>query len=97
MNLVFSYRGHNINNGLTVNGCIWENVLEKIKKNVTPLTYVTWFEDSKLCLVNENEFAVIVSTRVQKRHLDENYKEMVIEYLTDAINKVKIEQKELEV
>ena len=97
MNLIFSYRGHNIDIDPMVNGCIWKNVLKKIKKNVTPLTYVTWFEDSKLCLVNENEFAVIVSTRVQKRHLDENYKEMVIEYLTNEINKVKIEQKELEV
>ncbi len=92
MDLIFSYRGHNIDADSMVNGCIWKNVLEKIKNKVSYLSYVTWFEDSKLCLIGENEFVVTVPTRIHKKMLDENYKEMVIEYLTDEINKINIEQ-----
>ncbi len=90
MKLIFSNRGHNINIEPMINSDIWKNVLERIKKKVTPIIYATWFEDSKLCLINENEFVVTVPTRIQKRYLDENYKEMVIEYLKDEINKKNI-------
>lgn len=92
MNLIFSYRGNNINDYSMVNSRIWKNFIEKIRNKLSYLAYATRFKNSKLCLIDENEFVVTVSTRIHKKMLDENYKEMVIEYLTEEVNKINIEQ-----
>ena len=90
MNVIYTIRGNNISSSPTEVD-IWEKVLNKIKENITPLTYATWFENTKLYLINNGEAVVKVPTLINKKYLKENYNDMINEYL---IKEIKYRNKE---
>lgn len=64
---------------------LWNNFLIKIKDLISPFSFDTWFNDTKLFSINRNTAIIIVPTNLHKRHLAENYKtemEGVISSLT---------------
>ena len=54
---------------------LWNNFLEKIKSQLSSLSYETWFKDTKLHKLEGNVAIVIVPMSLHKKHLEENYKE----------------------
>ena len=80
---------------------IWQTFLEKIKAKVKPVLFQTWFKDTKLIKLND-EFAFIeVPLDVHKKHLKENYNDLIketfmevtgslfkFEYVTEEENQV---------
>lgn len=52
---------------------LWNNFLDKIKENISSLSYETWFKDTKLVALNDNSATVIVPMPFHKKHLVENY------------------------
>ena len=52
---------------------IWNSFLEKIKEQVSSLSYETWFKDTKLVSLDNNTATVIVPMNLHKKHLKENY------------------------
>ena len=52
---------------------IWNNFLEKIKEQISPLSYDTWFKDTKLYKLDKNTAIIIVPMILHKKHLEENY------------------------
>mgnify|MGYP002572751051 CR=1 FL=1 len=52
---------------------IWNNFLEKIKERISPLSYDTWFKDTKLYKLDKNTAIIIVPMILHKKHLEENY------------------------
>lgn len=52
---------------------LWNNFLDKIKENISSLSYETWFKDTKLVALNDNLATVIVPMPFHKKHLVENY------------------------
>ena len=39
---------------------VWNNFLQKIKEDLTPLSYETWFQDTRLVSLKDNTAFVIV-------------------------------------
>ena len=56
---------------------LWENFLNRIRENISSLSYETWFKDTKLVSINDNVATVIVPMPFHKKHLVENYNEII--------------------
>ena len=70
---------------------VWEKVLKMVKEEVNSLVYATWFEPTKLMIVDDNKAIILVPSKIHKKHLFENYYGMIIDYLsneTDEIDEV---------
>ena len=57
---------------------LWEKVLKSIKEEVNSLEYATWFEPTKLRIVDDNKYVIIVPLEIQKRHLQEKYYDFIL-------------------
>ena len=62
---------------------IWQNFLERIKETISPMLYETWFSETKLVDLNNTTATVIVPMHIHKKHLSENYNDLVEEIFTD--------------
>ena len=61
---------------------IWNNFLDKIRERISPLSYDTWFKDTRLYKIDKNTATVIVPMSLHKKHLEENYKDEIEEVFT---------------
>ena len=57
---------------------LWEKVLKRIKEEVNSLVYATWFELTKLKIVDDNKYVITVPLEIQKRHLKEKYHDFIL-------------------
>ena len=62
---------------------IWNNFLEKIKERISPLSYDTWFKDTKLYKLDKNTAIIIVPMILHKKHLEENYLDEIEEKIDE--------------
>lgn len=62
---------------------IWNLFLEKVKDMLDPILYETWFMDTKLIDLNDSSAKVLVPMQVHKKHLKENYNDLVEEIFTE--------------
>lgn len=60
---------------------LWNEFLDTIKESVSSLSYETWFRDTKLVSLRSNKAIIIVPMPVHKKHLLENYKDIIEEKL----------------
>lgn len=58
---------------------IWNEFLTKIRERISPLSYDTWFKDTKLYNIDKNTAIILVPMSLHKNHLEENYKEEIEE------------------
>ena len=58
---------------------IWNNFLADIKDNISSLSYDTWFRDTKLVSLHNNVATIIVPMPVHKKHLIDNYIDVIEE------------------
>ena len=66
---------------------LWINFLADIKENISSLSYDTWFRDTKLVSLTNNIATIVVPMPVHKKHLIDNYKDLIEEKffkLTDS-------------
>ena len=56
---------------------IWESFLNKIKENISSLSYETWFKDTKLVDLTDKQAIVVVPMPFHKKHLVENYDSII--------------------
>ena len=54
---------------------LWKNFLDKIKEQVSSLSYETWFEGTRLHSIDNGTATVIVPMNLHKKHLMDNYKD----------------------
>ena len=59
------------------NEVLWINFLNKIKENISSLSYETWFKDTKLVSTDDDNAIIIVPMPFHKKHLEENYKSII--------------------
>ena len=67
---------------------LWEKVLKRVKNEVNSLIYTTWFELTKLRIVDDKKAVIIVPTEIQKKHLSECFYDMIIDYLLNETDKI---------
>lgn len=65
------------------NNILWDNCLNKIKEKLSPITFDTWFSETKLYNIVENKVILSVPMHVVKKMLMENYNELIEETFTD--------------
>ena len=58
---------------------IWDTFLEKIKEEISPISYDTWFKDTYLYKIEDNKVIVVVPMQLHKKNLSENYKDLIFE------------------
>ena len=67
---------------------LWEKVLKRIKEEVNSLVYATWFEPIKLKKIEGNKFVILVPTEIHKKHLFDNYYELILANLLKETNEL---------
>ena len=65
---------------------LWSKVLDNIKPTVTSLVYITWFENTKLYKIDNNEATIIVPMEIHRKHLNEKYLNEIINSLFKETN-----------
>ena len=67
---------------------MWSVFLSKIEIKLKPVLFQTWFQDTKLIDLN-NEFAIVeVPLDVHKKHLSENYGEIIKETFMEVTGSI---------
>ena len=62
---------------------LWNSFLEKVKIELSPITYDTWFADTKIAYIKDNIVTVSVPMHVHKKMLSESYNELIEEVFTE--------------
>jgi len=52
---------------------IWQNILDKLEENINPQSFRTWFSETKLVDISDNELVVKVPTQFAANYLNQNY------------------------
>ena len=63
---------------------LWNSFLEKVKTELAPITYETWFSETKIAFIKDNIVNLVVPMHVHKKMLSENYNELIEEIFTDV-------------
>ena len=64
---------------------IWSNFLEKIKVELTPLAFDTWFQETELYEYKNGICKIIVPMSIYKKHLASKYNDLIINILNDVV------------
>ena len=62
---------------------IWTRFLDKIKSELDSIAFETWFMDTKLIELNNGIAKIIVPTPVNKKHLMQNYNDLIEEVFAE--------------
>ena len=62
---------------------IWNSFLHKVKDNISPMSFETWFNSTSLVDLNGNKAVVVVPMHVHKKHLKENYIDVINDLFTE--------------
>ena len=62
---------------------LWNNFLDKIKDRISPLSYDTWFKDTKLYKIDKSTAIIEVPMILHKKHLEENYLDEIEEKIDE--------------
>ncbi len=66
------------------NSKLWNSFLEKIKTELSPITFDTWFSETKIAYIKDNIVTLSVPMHVHKKMLSENYNEIIEEKFTEV-------------
>lgn len=58
---------------------LWNMFLDKIKDEMSPISFDTWFKDTYLYKIENNKAIVIVPMQLHKKNLNEKYKDLICE------------------
>ena len=62
---------------------LWNSFLDRMKNELSPIAYETWFSETELHELKDNFAKVIVPMHIHKKNLKENYNEMIEEIFTE--------------
>jgi chromosomal replication initiator protein len=62
---------------------IWTKLLNQIKDDLSSLSYTTWFSDTQLYKVENGKAFIIVPMAIHKKHLLDNYSNLIISNLNN--------------
>ncbi len=74
--IFFQWGGGSLN--VTV---LWNNFLSQMKEELNSVSYETWFAETQLYELKDGKAKIIVPMSIHKKHLRENYNDLIIEKL----------------
>ncbi len=63
---------------------LWSNFLAQVKDDLTSLSFDTWFKDTELHKLDNGKAYIIVPMPIHKKHLSDNYSNLITERLNDV-------------
>ena len=63
---------------------IWNSFLEKIKNQLSDISYETWFSETKLISLDNGVAKVLVPSHVHKKNLKEHYIDLIDEKFSEC-------------
>ena len=66
------------------NNSLWKKVLDEISVNLDSMSFETWFNGIDFFDINENNIRLVVPILFYKNHIDEHYKQLIL----DSFNKL---------
>lgn len=63
---------------------LWNKFLALIKEELNSVSYEAWFQETELYELKEGKACIIVPMSIHKKHLKENYNDLII----DSLNKI---------
>jgi len=66
------------------NNNLWNKFLDIIKKKITQLSFDTWFKDTKIYEIKDGIAKILVPMHVHKKHLIENYNDLIKETFNEV-------------
>lgn len=63
---------------------LWNSFLEKIKPELSPMAFDTWFSNTELYDLSNDTAKVIVPYHVTKKNLKENYNNLIVDTFTEV-------------
>lgn len=67
------------------NNLLWQNFLKIIKEKLPPISYDTWFRDTKVIKQEDNNLVIEVPSLFHKRFLNETYYDLIDEILNKLL------------
>ena len=67
---------------------LWSKFLDQIKDDLTSLSFETWFADTILYRLDNGKAYIIVPMPIHKKHLIDNYSNLISERLTEITGAV---------
>ena len=67
---------------------IWNSFLEKMQETLTPVLYDMWFSETKLLELNQEFAKILVPMPLHKKHLKENYNELIEKTFADVTGSI---------
>ncbi|MDD2409427.1 MAG: chromosomal replication initiator protein DnaA [Bacilli bacterium] len=67
------------------NNLLWSNFLQIIKTKISPVSYDTWFKDTKIIRQDNNILSIQVPMVFHKKFLNETYYDLIDEIITNLI------------
>lgn len=67
---------------------IWNSFLEKMQDTLTPVLYDMWFSETKLIELNQEYAKVLVPMPLHKKHLKENYIDLIEKTFSDVTGSI---------
>ena len=67
---------------------IWNSFLTKMEKELTPILYDMWFSETKLIELTEEYAKILVPLSLHKKHLKENYYDVIEKNFTDITGSI---------
>lgn len=65
---------------------LWSKILSQIKDEITSISYQTWFSETKLHELKDGKAYIIVPMPIHKKHLQDNYYEIISSKLDNLTN-----------
>ena len=65
---------------------LWIKILKQLETELNSLAYTTWFSETSLYKLDNNIAYIVVPMQVHKRHLNDNYSDLIIERLQNETN-----------
>ena len=62
---------------------LWSKFLDEVKDDLTSLSFDTWFKDTELYKLNNGKAYIIVPMPIHKKHLADNYSELILNHLNN--------------
>ena len=67
---------------------LWSKFLDQIKDDLTSLSFDTWFADTSLYKLDNGKAYIIVPMPIHKKHLIDNYFNLISDRLTEITGAV---------
>lgn len=67
---------------------LWSNFLDQIKDELSPVLFNTWFAETKLFRLHNGKAYIVVPLSVHKKHLIDNYHDLIVNTLSDVTGSI---------